>query len=82
MNDSAAELLKMLRGGSDYAAETIFHRYVGRLIAVSRKRLSAKLKQRIDEEDIVQSAFRSFFHRAQQGQYELEDGGTCGGYWS
>lgn len=75
MNDSADELLKLLQGGSDDAAEAIFHRYVGRLIAVSRKRLSAKMKRRIDEEDVVQSAFRSFFHRAKQGQYELEEGG-------
>ena len=38
-----------------------------------RKRISQRLASRIDPEDIVQSVFRTFFHRAKQGQFHLED---------
>jgi RNA polymerase sigma-70 factor (ECF subfamily) len=32
------------------------------------------LKSRVDAEDIVQSVFRTFFRRAQEGHYEVPDG--------
>jgi hypothetical protein len=37
-----------------------------------RKRLSPKLRRRVDPDDIVHSAFRSFFLDARTGAYELE----------
>ena len=75
MNESDHDLIGLLRDGDQFAAEEIFNRYVRRLIALSRKRLSAKIRQRVDEEDILQSVFRSFFQRAQEGQFAVEDGG-------
>lgn len=47
--------------GDQHAAEELVHRYTERLLALVRSRLSAKLSGRIDAEDVVQSAFRSFF---------------------
>ena len=75
MNESDKVLVDLLRDGNQHAAEEIFNRYVRRLIALSRQRLSAKIRQRVDAEDILQSVFRSFFQRAQDGQFEIEDGG-------
>ena len=61
--------------GDDEAAKELFDAYVCRLVALTRSRLSEKLRQRVDAEDIVQSAFRSFFVRAQAGQYAIGRGG-------
>jgi RNA polymerase sigma-70 factor (ECF subfamily) len=38
--------------------------------------LSAKLAQRFDPEDVVQSAYRSFFAGAREGRYDLPRGGN------
>lgn len=73
--DSSKVLVEMLQNGDREVAEAIFQRYVARLIALTRNRLSAKLGRRVDPEDIVQSAFRSFFRRAEAGDYEFDDPG-------
>src|SRR5262245_14044701 len=61
------------QAGDERAAAELFHRYVARLVAVAKRRLSAKLAARVDAEDIVQSVFRSFFVRAQQGKFEFKE---------
>ncbi len=48
-------------------------RYADRLITLARSRLSKKLARRLDPEDIVQSACRSFFENAQAGHYDVRD---------
>lgn len=73
--DDMAELLARCRKGDPAASEAIFHRYVNRLVAFARTRLSAKLAQRVDPEDVVQSVYRSFFTRARDGQYTLDRSG-------
>ncbi|MCA9245464.1 MAG: sigma-70 family RNA polymerase sigma factor [Planctomycetales bacterium] len=75
MNDPSMVLVELFRQGDEAAAGEMFQRYVERLIAVARNRLSAKMKRRVDAEDVVQSAFRSFFAHAQQGRYEIEETG-------
>ena len=75
MNDPSMVLVELFRQGDEDAAGEMFQRYVERLIAVARNRLSAKMKRRIDAEDVVQSAFRSFFAHAQNGRYEFEETG-------
>ena len=56
-------------------AAELFQRYAGRLIALARSRLSAKVSKRVDPEDVVQSAYRSFFAGAREGSYDLQQGG-------
>ena len=56
----------------DAAAKTLFERYVARLTALARSRLSSSLKRRLDPEDIVLSAFRSFFVGAREGRWNAE----------
>ena len=41
-----------------------------RLIRLAQNRLTRKVARRVDPEDVVQSALRSFFRRAQNGQYQ------------
>jgi RNA polymerase sigma-70 factor, ECF subfamily len=47
----------------DEAARAIFERFTRRLIGLARSWLQHRLQHRIDPEDIVQSAYKSFFLR-------------------
>src|SRR4051794_25432309 len=61
-------LLERFRAGDDLAAAEIFDRYFQRLTALARIRLSARIARRTDPEDVVLSAFRSFFVDARGGR--------------
>jgi RNA polymerase sigma-70 factor, ECF subfamily len=62
-HDSFNALMQRLRGGEDAAARQVFARFAGRLIGLARCQLAPRLAQRIDPEDVVQSVYKSFFHR-------------------
>ena len=48
--------------------------HMNRLLALARRRLGDLPRRAVDEEDVVQSAFNSFFVRIQQGRFpELRD---------
>jgi RNA polymerase sigma factor (sigma-70 family) len=68
-------LVARWREGDQQAAAELFRRYAERLTGLARSRLSAKLAQRVDAEDVVQSAYRSFFADTREGRYDLERGG-------
>ncbi len=63
-DEQSRTLLRRWQAGDEHAAELIFNRYVERLIALAKVRLSPKLRRRIDPEDVVNSAYRSFFRVA------------------
>jgi RNA polymerase sigma-70 factor (ECF subfamily) len=75
MPDSPPERspLEALQAGDEDAARQLFDRYAEQLVVLARRRISQRLASRIDAEDIVQSVFRTFFHRAKQGQFHLEE---------
>jgi RNA polymerase sigma-70 factor (ECF subfamily) len=73
-NDDPNYLLARWRQGDQQAAADLFRRYQDRLIALARKRLSPHLSQRLDAEDVVQSACRSFFADARAGRYDPQEG--------
>ncbi|MCX7422328.1 MAG: sigma-70 family RNA polymerase sigma factor [Planctomycetia bacterium] len=50
----------------------VVRQYSQRLIAFARTRLPDDLARRVDPEDVVQSAYRSFFRRLNQGEFEFE----------
>lgn len=72
---NSQELLQMYQAGQSEAATAIFDRYVARLIALARSRIGSKLGRRVDAEDIVQSAYRSFFVHASGDEYQLNKAG-------
>lgn len=55
----------------------LFAKYVVRLTALARSRLSKSLRRRLDPEDLVMSAFRSFFIGVREGRWSQE-----GDLWS
>lgn len=76
MSDApSAELLVRYRDRDQAAAEELFRRYAERLTALARSRLSSALAARVDPEDVVQSAYRSFFRLARDGGVELHESG-------
>lgn len=76
MNDDASvDLLRRFCSGDDSAADEIFERYLDRLIALTRSRMSRNLTRRVDADDVVQSVYRSFFVRAREGRFQVERGG-------
>jgi RNA polymerase sigma factor (sigma-70 family) len=71
----SAELLERYRRHDDAAAEVLFQRYAERLTQLARSRLSRKLAARVDAEDVVLSAYRSFFLLARDGEVTLQHSG-------
>lgn len=57
------------------AENALFHRYMERLLMLARSRMSPQLRVRVDEEDVVQSVYRSFFARAREEKFVLERSG-------
>jgi RNA polymerase sigma factor (sigma-70 family) len=76
MNDAETfpRLMARLRRGEDAAAREVFERFVGRLVALARSRFNRLLARKVDPEDVVQSAFKSFFVRHRAGRLDVGDG--------
>jgi RNA polymerase sigma-70 factor (ECF subfamily) len=66
-------LVELLRAGDENAARQIFTAYVNRLLPLARARISQRLARRVDPEDIVQSAFRTFFSRVKAGHFTFDE---------
>lgn len=58
---TTTEILAACRRGDRQAEETLFHQYFSRLLGLTRRRLPPGLGRRVDPEDVVLSAYRSFF---------------------
>lgn len=69
------ELLNQFLAGEGDAAADIFDRYVARLLSLARARIGAKLRRRVDPDDVVQSAYHSFFVHARNKEYQLTRSG-------
>jgi RNA polymerase sigma factor (sigma-70 family) len=74
-DDASMKLVARWQAGDSTAADELFHRHADRLIALVRGRLSVKLARRLDPEDVLQSAYRSFFAGARAGRFEIKRGG-------
>jgi len=61
--------------GDSLAETALFERYVVRLTMLARARLSQRLASRVDPEDIVLSAYRSFFLAARENRFDLRHSG-------
>lgn len=75
MDRPSGELLQELQERLPGAADEVLARYLSRLQALVQSRLGGLLSRRVDPDDIVQSALRSFFVRAVEGDFNLEQPG-------
>jgi RNA polymerase sigma-70 factor (ECF subfamily) len=60
----------------EVTARELFDRFTVRLISLARRQLDARLRHKIEPEDVVQSAYKSFFLR--YGEGSLGDQGWQG----
>src|SRR5207247_810362 len=72
-DDAFAALMARLRSGEDAAAREVFERFAGRLIGLARRQFNRLLARKVDPEDVVQSAYKSFFVRHRAGKLEVGD---------
>lgn len=74
---SVTGLFEKLRAGDADAARGLWERFLPRLLGLARKTLSGRPQQAADADDAVQSAFASFWQRAQRhdfpGQLDRDD---------
>src|SRR5262249_40644087 len=71
--DSFTALLNRFHSDEDAAARDVVNRYSRRLIALTRRQFEPRLAHRVDPEDVVQSAFKSFFIRHREGKLRVGD---------
>jgi RNA polymerase sigma-70 factor (ECF subfamily) len=71
MSDSFFEFLTGLRDRDDAAAREFFERYTRQLIALALRHIDPRLRHRVEPEDVVQSAYKSFFVRYDAGKVDL-----------
>jgi RNA polymerase sigma-70 factor (ECF subfamily) len=67
------DLLDLYKAGSETAATELFDKYCEQLLRLAEKRIGARMNSRLDPEDVVQSAFRTFFGRAKADKFTFED---------
>lgn len=70
--DPNAEWPKGVQTGDAQALVQLFERYAQRLARLAEQHLSRKLAGRLDAEDVVQSAFGTFFRRCAQGKFQID----------
>jgi RNA polymerase sigma-70 factor (ECF subfamily) len=72
-DDRFDNLLTRLERGDGAAAADVHRRYVRRLIALAQRQFEPWIRAKADHEDVVQSAFKSFFARFERGEFILSD---------
>lgn len=70
--EEAIWLESVVQRQDGYESETVA-RFADRLLRLAQSRMPARLRRRVDPEDIIQSAFRSFFARNEDGQFEFQE---------
>lgn len=66
-------LMQQLASGDASAAEVLFHRFSGQLIQLAQQRMGWQFQRKLDPEDVVQSAFISFFRMHDEGDLAFEN---------
>lgn len=70
--ESFADLMTRWRAGDPSAATPIFLRYMTDLVRLASQRLASNIRQKIDPEELVQSAVGSFLRIEQDKAIELD----------
>ncbi len=72
---SVTRLIQLLRSDDgaerDMAALFIWRRYFRDLLELARNNLNQRIRRREDEEDVLQSMYKSFCLRQQRGEFDL-----------
>ncbi|MBW3540137.1 MAG: hypothetical protein KY476_07700 [Planctomycetes bacterium] len=77
--ETTVRLVERWRGGDEAAAAAIEARFGARLAAFAAPRIGPRLGRRLDSDDILQSAFRTFFRHSRSGSFLVTRSGQL---WS
>jgi RNA polymerase sigma-70 factor (ECF subfamily) len=66
------DLIKQFRAGSESAAGELFDRYCEKLMRLAQRRIGQRMASRVDPEDVIQSAFRTFFVRVRNDEFTFD----------
>jgi RNA polymerase sigma-70 factor (ECF subfamily) len=69
---SLTDAIQRYRRGDPEAVGVIFTYYAEHLSRLAQQYLSSKVAARVDEEDVVQSVFRTFFNRSAKGEFRID----------
>lgn len=61
---------------SPEAAQALFERYSQRLCALAAELIDHRMARRVAPDDVVQSAFRTFFRRTSEGEFRIDHSGA------
>jgi RNA polymerase sigma-70 factor (ECF subfamily) len=78
-SNSFTDVMARLRAGDEAAAREIFERFVRKLVGLARRQLEPILRRKVEPEDVVHSAYKSFFLRYAAGELEVHDWGNLYG---
>jgi RNA polymerase sigma-70 factor (ECF subfamily) len=66
------DLIAQFKAGNEAAATELFDRYCEQLMRLARRRIGPRMTSRVDPEDILQSAFRTFFARVRNEEFSFQ----------
>ena len=69
------DLFERFLGGDETAAEKIYERFAERVRRKANELIGARLRPRAGPDDALQSAFRTFFEHAREGQFLISESG-------
>lgn len=72
-SEPLSQLVRRLRQGDDTLANELFARFARRLIGLARIHLDARMRQKVDPEDVVQSVYKSFFRRLDAKEIDVSN---------
>lgn len=70
-----SDLLDQWKSGSQAAANELYGRYAQRLCRQVERRIGRHLQGRFEAGDVLQSAFRTFFRHAANGEFQIDHTG-------
>ena len=73
MSTDDRDLVTNYQAGSESAAKDLFDRYCERLLRLAKRRIGSRMASRFDPEDVVQSAFRTFFTRVKNDEFTFAE---------
>lgn len=72
-DDSFADFVARIQSGDESAETELVRRFSNRLLSLASQNLDDRIRNLVDPEDAVLSAFRSFFAANTQGKFELRN---------
>jgi RNA polymerase sigma factor (sigma-70 family) len=68
-DEPVSRWIEQIKSGDENATADVWNHFYARLIGLARRKLQGLPRRVVDEEDVVLSAFETFFRRATEGRF-------------